>query len=42
MSNLLSAGLLELPEVGDPAKAVAEDEQDHDQQAHLIVDWINY
>ncbi len=34
-ANLFSAGLLELPEVGDPAEAVAKDEQDHDQEADL-------
>jgi hypothetical protein len=34
-ADLLGAGLLELPEVGDPPEAVAQDEDHHDCQAHL-------
>jgi hypothetical protein len=34
-ADLLGAGLLELPDVGDPPEAVAQDEDHHDCQAHL-------
>ena len=35
-TDLLPGGLLKFPEVRDPTEAVAEDEQHHDKQAHLV------